>query len=78
VLLNAIWNEWILADGKIGGGIEGETLADDDNADADADADADDNNPAAKHTGKSKNMAATGSDEQGDDDGGVYLITAVI
>ena len=76
MLLNAIWNDSRLAVGKMEGGIEGETL--EDNADADADADADDKSPAAKHTGKSKNMAATGSEEQGDADGGVYLITAVI
>ena len=76
MLLNAIWNDLRLAVGKMGGRKEGEILVD--NADADADTDADDNSPAARHTGKSKNMAATGSDEQGDDDGGVYLITAVI
>ncbi len=52
----------------------------DDAADAVAAAedDEDDNRPAARHTGKSKKIAATESDGQGGKTGGLYLMAGVI
>ena len=62
--------------GKDGRGI----FADDDDDDAvDVDDDdIDDNSPAAKHTGRSKNIAATGREGHGGSGGAEYLGTCVM
>ena len=63
----------------MGGRGGGEMCAcDPDNTDADAAADADDNNPDAKQTGKSRNIAATGREEHGGRRGGEYLAARVM
>ena len=58
--------------GKDGRGIFADDDDDDDAVDDDDD-DIDDNSPAAKHTGRSKNIAATGREGQGGSGGGEYL-----